>query len=335
MPPFPQRYNDDYRGWPVRPRNRQHPIRGSFLDPRPDPQLGAVYHTGVDIAVRDDRPEAGAPPGRTHRVFAIEGGIVEQATAPGVCGNVRVGHFGYGHVDARVTEGQRVQPGDLLGWTCHGWWHLHLTEFYFPGDGRRLLLNPLRAAGKLKPYADTSPPVIHEVRFYTPAEPRWGRRVGSVAQLPQAGRRLDKSRLSGIVDVRARVSDPQSFGGWFGEVPALAAPHHPYRLGLLLVERRTGRIRLRRTVFISLVEPPIEAGQHYAPGTKQNFPAKVCLNRRPAPCAGLYWFRLFQRPYWNTSRLRNGRYLLAVRVWDAAGNRARRDVEIVIANEPV
>ena len=61
MPPIEQRYNDAFRGWPVRPHDRQHPIRGSFLDPRPDPALGAVYHTGVDIAVRDDRPERAAP----------------------------------------------------------------------------------------------------------------------------------------------------------------------------------------------------------------------------------------------------------------------------------
>jgi hypothetical protein len=59
MPPFPQRYNDEFRGWPVRPHNRQHPVRGSFLDPRPDPQLGGIYHTGIDIAVRDDWPERG------------------------------------------------------------------------------------------------------------------------------------------------------------------------------------------------------------------------------------------------------------------------------------
>ncbi len=335
MPPFPQRYNDTFRGWPVRPHDRQHPVRGSFLDPRPDPELGAVYHTGVDVAVRDDRPERGAPPGRTHRVYAIEGGVVERATPPGVCGNVRVGHFGYGHVDARVSVGDRVRPGQFIGWTCYGWWHLHLTEWHAGADGRRLLINPLRPAGKLKPFADTAPPVIHEVRFHTPAEPRWQRRARTFARLPQAGRRLNATRLSGIVDVRAHVSDPQSFVGWFRELPALAAPHHTYRLGLLLVERGSGRVVLRRTVFLALTEPPFGAGQHYAPGTTQNLSAKVCLAGREAPCDGVYWFRLFQRPYWDTRRLRNGRYLLVVRAWDAAGNRARKDVQITISNPPV
>jgi len=56
----PQTYNDAWRGWPVLPLDRQHPIRGSFLDPRPDAELGSIYHDGIDIAVRDDRPERGA-----------------------------------------------------------------------------------------------------------------------------------------------------------------------------------------------------------------------------------------------------------------------------------
>ena len=333
MPPFEQRYKDDFRGWPVRPHGRQHPVRGSFLDPRPDPTLGAVYHTGVDIAVRDDRPERGAPDDRTHRVYAIEGGVVEEATPSGVCGNVRVGHFGYGHVDARVEVGERVHPGQLIGWTCQGWWHLHLTEWFRTGE-TRLLINPLRPAGKLKPYRDTAPPAIHEVRFYTPSEPEWTRRVRSFARLPTAGRRLNRARLAGLVDVRTRVSDPQSFTGWFDEVPALAAPHHPYRLGILLVHRGSGRIVYRRTAFIALAEPPIAASQHYAPGTTQNLSAKACLNRR-GPCDGVYWFRLFPRPYWDTRRHPNGRYLLVVRAWDAAGNRTRTDVELRIDNPPV
>ena len=157
-PAYPQTYNDDFRGWPVAPQHQQHPVRGTFLDPRPDPEIGAIYHTGVDIAVRDDRPDTAAPSGRTHRVFAIEGGVVDAATAPGVRGTVRIGHFGYGHVDARVERGDRVRAGQFIGWTAKGSWHVHLTEFHFPGDGSHVLLNPLRPGGKLKPYADTRRP---------------------------------------------------------------------------------------------------------------------------------------------------------------------------------
>ncbi len=153
-------------------------------------------------------------------------------------------------------------------------------EFHATGTGcGGSLLNPLRPGGRLKPYVDTAAPIIHDVRFYTPATPAWGRRVTGVAQLPPAGRRLDKSSLTGIVDIRARVSDPQSFVGWFRNVSLLAAPHHPYRIGLLLIARPSERVVLRRTVYIAAAQIPIATGQHYAPGTKQNHPAQPALDR--------------------------------------------------------
>jgi hypothetical protein len=136
-----------------------------------------------------------------------------------------------------------------------------------------------------------------------------GARSGSTASSwASSSRRSDKSRLAGAVDVRARVSDPQSFLGWFRRVPVLVAPHHPYRLGLLLVQHPSERIVLRRTVYIALQQPPIATGQHYAPGTKQNHPAQPAVERT-IPGAGVYGLRLFQKPYWDTTRLPNGRYL--------------------------
>jgi hypothetical protein len=142
---------------------------------------------------------------------------------------------------------------------------------------------------------------------------------------------LRADRLAGVVDVRARISDPQSFIGWFRQLPHLAAPHHPFRVGVVVVNLSTGRAVLRRQVFWSeqLLEMP--AGQHFAPGTEQNLPANGCmLFHRSRRCDGIYWFRLFSRPYWNTRRLPNGRYRVAVRAWDLAGNRAllKRDVTI-------
>jgi hypothetical protein len=330
---FEQTYNDSYRGWPVRPRNRQHPIRGSFLDPRPDPSRGAVYHDGVDIAVRDDRPERGAPAGRTHRVFAIEGGPVHFATPRGVRGSVQIGHFGYGHVDARVLAGETVTPGQHIGWTCEGDWHLHLSEFVFVGE-RRISVNPLRREGKLHPYVDRAAPEIREIRFYTPATPEWGRRPNtSVARLPPAGQRLDRNRLFGRVDVRVRVNDPQSFIGWFEELPWLAAPHHPFRIAVSVVHAASGRVVRRREVFRAEQELGMAAGRHFAPGTEQNLPANGCMRlHRTVRCDGVYWFRLFPLRYWDTTRLADGRYRLVVRVWDVAGNLARAEVAVRIAN---
>jgi hypothetical protein len=328
-----QTYNDAWRGWPVQPLHRPHPIRGAFLDPRPDPTLGAVYHDGIDIAVRDDRPERGAPRGRTHRVYAIEGGRVLAATPRGVRGLVDLGHFRYEHIEALVERGDVVAPAQPIGWTWFDSWHVHLGEFVFTGDGGRIVVNPLRPGGKVHPYVDTAAPDIQEIRFYTPATPRWARRPGNVARLPQAGRRLDKRRLSGRVDVRVRVSDPQSFIGWFRELPWLAAPHHPYRLAVAVTQLATGRVVRERDVFRSERMLDVRAGQHFAPGTEQNLPANACMRlHRTVRCDGIYWFRLFPAPYWDTTRLPNGRYRLRIRAWDAAGNAAAAVTDVTIRN---
>ena len=328
-----QGYNDDYRGWPVAPRHEQHPIRGSFLDPRPDPRRGAVYHDGVDIAVRDDQPERGAPPGRTHRVYAIEGGPVFEATPRGVRGFAHVGHFGYGHIDSLVGPGAIVTPGQHIGWTWTGDWHLHLSEFVFTTEGR-INVNPLRPGGKLHPFVDTAAPEIREIRFYTPATPSWERRPNtSVARLPPAGRRLDRNALAGRVDVRVLVRDPQSFIDWFRELPRLAAPHHPFRLAVGIRSLPSERLVRRREVFRAETLLGVPPGRHFAPGTEQNLPANGCLNApRAVPCDGVYWFRLFPLRYWDTTRLPDGRYRLHVRAWDAVGNVSHADVTVQIAN---
>jgi hypothetical protein len=329
----PQVYNDDFRGWPVRPLHRQHPIRGSFLDPRPDPARGAVYHDGVDIAVRDDRPERGAPPRRTHRVFAIEGGPVSFASPRGTRGSIRIGHFGYGHVDPVVQVGEIVAPGQHIGWTCLEDWHLHLSEFVFTGNGA-LVVNPLRPGGKLAPFVDRARPAIREIRFYTPATPAWTRRPNtSVALLPHAGTRLSKDRLVGRVDVRVRVSDPQTFIGWFAELPWLAAPHHPFRLAVRIVDVASGRVVRRREVFRAEKLLGLPAGRHFAPGTEQNLVAKGCMRHHASVrCDGVYWFRLFPLRYWDTTELADGRYRVEVRAWDVAANVAEAEALVTIAN---
>ena len=327
-----QIYNDSWRGWPVRPLRRQHPIRGSFLDPRPDPELGAIYHDGIDVAVRDDRPERGAPSGRTHRVFAIEGGPVFLATPRGARGSVRAGHFGYGHIDPVVLTGETVVPGQHIGWTCEGDWHVHLSEFVFT-SGRPIVVNPLRPGGKVQPFVDDARPEIRELRFYSPATPAWTRRpTTSVARLPQAGTRLARDRLFGRVDVRVRVNDPQSFIGWFVELPWLAAPHHPFRVDVRIFDLATNRLVRRREAFRAEQVLDQAADRHFAPGTEQNLPAGGCMQRHAAiRCDGVYWFRVFPR-FWDTTALRDGRYDVRVRAWDVTGNVAEANAPVTIAN---
>lgn len=342
-------YADDYRGWPVRPRNKQHPIRGSFLDPRPGGVDGGDgYHPGIDISVRDDRPESGAPPGRTHRVYALEGGRVWQVyrqRAPKNEGTVRAGHFGYGHILPTVEEGDRIAAGQAIGWTTEGEWHVHLTEWFFPGgdETRKVRVNPTDPRGKLAPFVDTAPPIIHEVAFYTPASPAW-RKPQGIASFPRAGARLDPARLSGVVDVRARIEDPQSFRSWFRDIPFLETAHHPARVALTVTRLEDGKVLDERVVFTADVTlgseaamvgvKPIPFSNHYAPGTRQNLRAATALKQGRSG-RGELWFRLFARPrqrYWDTTKLRNGPHELMVRAWDMAGNTAGALVDVVVSN---
>ena len=339
-------YADDYRGWPVAPRNRQHPVRGSWLDPR----RKEIYHPGIDISVRDDRPERGHPPGRTHRVYALEGGLVWRVwkqPPPGVEGIVRIGHFTYGHVDPVVELAQVVKPGQLIGWTFKDEWHLHLSEWRFPGGkpsaSRQIQVNPLDPEGKIAPYRDTAPPVIREIRFHQPSDSAWRTLQGSAVFAP-GGASLDPSRLSGLVDVRARIEDLQSFRGWWRDVPLLETDHHPARVHLAVDRADDGKRVIDRDVFSSGVWPgpdgpkrdQIPISHHYAPGTRQNLRANTARSLGQQG-RGELWFRLFagprrKSPYWDTTAFRNGPFRLTVTAWDIVGNRAAESIDVIVAN---
>jgi hypothetical protein len=78
------------------------------------------------------------------------------------------------------------------------------------------------------------------------------------------------------------------------------------------------------------------AGQHFAPGTEQNLPANACMRfHRTVACDGTYWFRLFPRPYWDTTRLPDGAYRLRVRAWDVVGNMSKADTVVTVRNAQV
>src|SRR5450756_1565518 len=76
LPPnFHYVYKDSYHGWPINPKHSEHPVRGSFLDPRGTDDTGlSGYHFGIDISIDDRHPEAGAPALLSHRVYAAESG---------------------------------------------------------------------------------------------------------------------------------------------------------------------------------------------------------------------------------------------------------------------
>ena len=333
--PLSARYNDSWRGWPVRPRHKQHPVRGSFLDPRP-----GGLHFGIDISVRDDRPERGAPHGRTHRVYAVEGGTVynlfDGSGLPCQERRLWVGHFAYYHVDSVVGSGASVAPGQMIGWTCKGEWHVHLSEL----TSAHVLVNPLHAGGKLSPYADSKPPVVKDVAFHRPAPNLWTIPHGAMWS-PTTGASVAPDRLRGVVDVRVRVSDPQSFRGWLRSLPFLYADLHPYRVALRVVSLREGKTVLSREISGPVFPYSLPHNNHFAPGTRANQRAATCYHfrhkgsRGPVPCGGRYWLHASgtpATPYWNTNTLPDGRYRLRITAWDPSGHAGSRAIDIRIDN---
>lgn len=324
-----------WRAWPVEPVFAQHPIRGGFLDPRP----AAVYHTGVDVSVRDDRPEPDHPPNRTHTVFALEGGTVwmPEDEEKRACQSrlVHVGRFGYSHVDpiGTVRDGERVEAGQMLGWTCYHHWHMHLSEFSTQG-GKRVYVNPLRPAGRLWPYTDTARPSIGALRFYTPANAAWQTVLGALYSAPE-GDPLSPRSLRGAVDVRALIGDRQSFEGWMtGRLSLLRTAVSPYEVRVIL-RRHLGKTISTRLVFRATQLPTDPFNERYAAGTMQNLPVYECRTEQPIRCTGQYWYHVSpssSAEAWDTTVMADGSYDLCVTALDIAENSARRCAMVTVAN---
>lgn len=336
-PTFAYSYNDGFVGWPLRPGRVQRPMRGSFLDPRgADNDALGGYHFGLDINVDDRKPEPGAPPGLSHRVYAVESGVV---SAPAnvlnrTCGNRRVeaGHFSYWHTSPIVRPGQRVRAGQQIGWTCIGEWHVHLSEWQ-QYRGVRVWVNPLHRGGKLTPYRDATAPRVRELHFHSPPARPWIPTVDLTQR--DSSRDIPATALRGPVEVRVLVSDPAAFAGFLAERPAWVAGYHPYRLSIAIRDSR-GRTVLRRTSFRADQLPQTPYFVHYAPGTSQNSTLTECIGPPPAPdCSGLYWFRplsRFRQEFWDTRRGANGRYTVVVRAEDISGNAGEARETVVVAN---
>src|SRR3954470_11754673 len=133
-------------GWPVKPFDRQHPVRAFLHDPRIGAGGSRAFHFGIDVAAPDGTP-----------VYAVEGGTV--FTSPGsLAVKVRPGLvFGYWHIDPLVPNHALVRQHQLLGHIAPGWGHVHFAERI--GND---YANPLRPGG-LGPYTDPLAPTVAEI----------------------------------------------------------------------------------------------------------------------------------------------------------------------------
>jgi Peptidase family M23 len=133
--------------WPLKPFDRQHPVRAFLDDPR-GPHGGVAFHFGIDIAAPDGTP-----------VYAVEAGTVyfDNPLAIAVVAPDHTHAFGYWHIVPRVHSHQFVERHQLLGVIVRGEGHVHFAESW----GKHYV-NPLRR-GALTPYVDRTPPTVASI----------------------------------------------------------------------------------------------------------------------------------------------------------------------------
>jgi murein DD-endopeptidase MepM/ murein hydrolase activator NlpD len=224
-------------GWPVKPFNRQHPVRAYLNDPRNGHGDAKSFHFGIDISAPTGTP-----------VYAVEPGmafVTRRRKAVAVRG---AGHtFGYWHVKPAVRNHQLVSLHQLLGYIVDegSGKHVHFAE----RDQRGRYLNPLRQGG-IGPYVDRTPPRVASVEFL------------------RDGREVDARALTGRVDVVAEIYDATPM-----RVPAPWSnmPVTPAAVGWSL--SHGGRlIRAERTIINSDHMLPAKLYDSiYAHGTAQNW----------------------------------------------------------------
>jgi hypothetical protein len=180
-------------GWPVKPFNRQHPVRAYLNDPRNGHGDAKVFHFGIDVSAPDGTAVYAVEPGMVFRTRGRKAVAVKGATRT----------FGYWHVMPVVRNHQIVRLHQLLGYICDegGGKHVHLAE----RKGSEYL-NPLRPGG-IGPYVDRTPPTIASVEFM------------------RNGHEVDAQSLTGRVDVVVEAFDttPMLVGAPWSNLPVTPA----------------------------------------------------------------------------------------------------------------
>jgi hypothetical protein len=286
--------------WPVRPFNKQHPIRGFFGDPRTVFENGVLaggfdgpgffsFHQGVDISAPDGTPVYPVVSGIAHYLGAatlnVDTGTYQ--------GNERV--FQYFHVVPVVGEGQQViARKTVLGYVEPPFAHVHLTEI----NGSQSV-NPLQP-GHLSPYVDHTRPTIRETLF---------RNQNGLLQTPLG--------LCGRVeiDVDAFDSPPVPVPGTFHDLPVAPA----FVRWNITHLNGTGVVAWRTAAdFRSTLPSNSHFFGTYAKGTYENAPRFGTQQYRSMP--GRYLFLLAGN--FDTTTLPNGVYSIGISAADIRGNSA-------------
>jgi hypothetical protein len=292
--------------WPVKPFDRQHPIRGGFGDPRTVFQNGVLadafdgagffsFHQGVDISAPDGTPVYPVVSGIAHYLGA--------ATLNVNTGNDRI--FQYFHIVPVVGEGEQVvAKKTILGYVQPPFQHVHLTEI----NGMHAV-NPLQL-GHLTPYVDHTKPTIREVTFSN-----------------QSGTLETPLGLCGRVQLAVDAFDttPIPVPGRFESLPVTPA------LVRWNVTRLNGTtvVPWRTTAdFRTTLPGNAHFADVYAKGTYENAPRFGSQQYPSMP--GRYLFLLAGS--FDTTSLANGSYQLNVLASDIRGNRATQSDRFSVLN---
>ena len=292
--------------WPIKPFDKQHPIRANFGDPRTrflntlltDGLQGPgtfAFHNGIDIAAPPDTP-----------VFPVISGKVHYIDLSAISVKTKGrGVFQYFHIIPTVRDGQRVIAGKtVLGYVMRAYDHVHLSWIR---GGR--VWNPLARDG-IAPYRDQTVPAVDAINV---------RPAGSLLS-------FDSDRICGVVSIVAAAHDvtpipiPGAFAG-FPVSPALVT-WSLHRVGGSTYVRDASAADFRTTL-----PSPRAFWNVYARGSYQNAPR---FSNRQYFMPGRFLYNLAHEV--DTRAYPNGVYEVVVNVADMRDNSSEATLQFVIDN---
>jgi hypothetical protein len=291
--------------WPIKPFNKQHPIRANFGDPRTrflntmltDGLQGPgtfLFHNGIDIAAPDGTP-----------VYPVISGKVRYIDDSAISVRTK-GHgvFQYFHIIATVRNGEHVIAGrTILGYVMRAYGHVHLSWIR---GGR--VWNPL-ARGGIAPYRDRTVPQVRAINV---------RPAGSLLSFDET--------VCGMVSIVAAADDtaPMAVPGVFANFP-LAPAFMTWSLA------RVGGSTYVRDVAAADFRTTVPAAHSfwniYARGSYQNAPR---FSNRQYFMAGRFLYNLANLV--DTRSYPNGLYEVTVQVSDMRGNSSEAALQFKIEN---
>jgi murein DD-endopeptidase MepM/ murein hydrolase activator NlpD len=293
--------------WPIKPFQRQHPIRANFGDPRTrfwntmltDGLQGPglfQFHNGIDIAAPEGTP-----------VYPVVSGTARLIDGAAVVVRSPGHKFQYFHIHPAIHNGQHVlAQRTVLGYVIHAANHVHLTEI----RGRRVW-NPL-AQGGIAPYADRTTPQVDAI---------FARPLTSLVP-------IESNTLCGRVSLVAAAHDtpPLAVPGTFAGYPVSPAE---VTWSLTLLDGLTYVPTLFAADFRTTLPLVANFWNVYARGSYQNAPR---FSNQQFQMPGRFLYNLMST--FDTRSYPNGTYEVRVHVGDMRGNWSDGVQQFRIENRP-